>query len=730
MDGDSDNDVSDDDELLSEFFGSDVIPDTSSDGDLTVDSELEDSDDSFEEQSVHDTEDEYGEDNGVNGDDEDEDDNEDVEEINLPVNLKRYNPSSVNVSPTNKRRRPSFPDDFTHLEELLERTNRQITHIYDTVSRMQEVCEMSQTERCETCGDSLNETEQATQDQDDPEGTVPQPEEEAEPEELLSDLDIEPVDEGAQGIDHAAILAEQPAVETPLALLQPADPILAGDPNEMPEIAETGVGNHTLTMNNPTLEENHEEEDTFNPPVFHNFNIPVIPEAALEENPETVSYPPAMGNSSVQQNASSSSRPPSDSEIEEVVLVEMPKKTEVIVDNNKETVYYPALLGNIVPPDPETIAASISSESVIEKLVLIEVPVHPENIVENNPETLNNPIISENGGNQEPAAASFPSEIVILGTEESTSEIMNNLYVFENYGNQIVPRPVSVNPSLEGYLGDPRRNIMLPNFHLIIARDKPTPSCAACYLANLIFSQEILLLNSVPGHASRSIFMDHNKLSAIREYLSAIFPNCDLREQGKDWVDCLSAISFMIERLYTETEILTDRILSMPISKAWNIRSGEDEDEGPSQWFQEVRESVIREGGNFEQNAGANSEDTDNAAIIPDELVYLGDPSRNIQIPHSVLKTAKALLRPYLSAKYISLHLFPEETLIRSNVYGSVQCGLYSLDSNRMKALQEFLQNNYPEYNLEETGCCWKLCVTAINSCLQTLRQSPRNVID
>lgn len=41
---------------------------------------------------------------------------------------------------------------------------------------------------------------------------------------------------------------------------------------EMPEIAETSVGNHTLTMNNPTLEENHEEEDTFNPPVFHNFS--------------------------------------------------------------------------------------------------------------------------------------------------------------------------------------------------------------------------------------------------------------------------------------------------------------------------------------------------------------------------------------------------------------------------------------------------------------------------
>lgn len=39
----------------------------------------------------------------------------------------------------------------------------------------------------------------------------------------------------------------------------------------MPGIAEANVENHTLTMNNPTLEENQEEEDTFIPPVFHNF---------------------------------------------------------------------------------------------------------------------------------------------------------------------------------------------------------------------------------------------------------------------------------------------------------------------------------------------------------------------------------------------------------------------------------------------------------------------------
>ncbi|OBS81020.1 hypothetical protein A6R68_20779, partial [Neotoma lepida] len=221
--------------------------------------------------------------------------------------------------------------------------------------------------------------------------------------------------------------------------------------------------------------------------------------------------------------------------------------------------------------------------------------------------------------------------------------------------------------------------------------------------------------------------MDHNKMSAIREYLSTIFPNCDLREQGKDWVDCLSAINFMIESLYTEVEKHTDRNESVPISTDWSIRSGEDEDEVPSQWFQEVRNSVIRESENYEQNASVNSEGTDNTAIIPDELVYLGDPSRNIQIPYSVLKVAKDQLLPYVSAKYVILHLFPEEILIKSNVYGNMECGLFALDSNRIGALKEFLKNNYPEHDLEETGCGWKVCVTAINSSLQTLRQSPRN---
>jgi hypothetical protein len=72
-------------------------------------------------------------------------------------------------------------------------------------------------------------------------------------------------------------------------------------------------------------------------------------------------------------------------------------------------------------------------------------------------------------------------------------------------------------------------------------------------------------------------------------------------------------------------------------------------------------------------------------------LVYLGDPSRDIQILYSVLKTAKSHLRPDLSAKYIVLHLFPEEVLIASNVYGNMECGLFALDPNRIDALRGLL---------------------------------------
>ena len=66
--------------------------------------------------------------------------------------------------------------------------------------------------------------------------------------------------------------------------------------------------------------------------------------------------------------------------------------------------------------------------------------------------------------------------------------------------------------------------------------------------------------------------------------------------------------------------VFQDRNFSVPISTNWNIRNGYVEGEGPSQCFQEVRETVIREIGSCEQNVSANPENTDTAFIIPDEL--------------------------------------------------------------------------------------------------------------
>ncbi|XP_021101032.1 BEN domain-containing protein 2 [Heterocephalus glaber] len=101
---------------------------------------------------------------------------------------------------------------------------------------------------------------------------------------------------------------------------------------------------------------------------------------------------------------------------------------------------------------------------------------------------------------------------------------------------------------------------------------------------------------------------------------------------------------------------------------------------------------------------------------------YFGNPSRHIKIPNSVIDIAKSKRCPEESAKYLLHHLFTEDVLIRSNVYGSLEQGLCALDSNRINAIREFLQDNFSAYDLEETGCDWQLCVIAINSYLHSFR--------
>lgn len=80
-------------------------------------------------------------------------------------------------------------------------------------------------------------------------------------------------------------------------------------------------------------------------------------------------------------------------------------------------------------------------------------------------------------------------------------------------------------------------------------------------------------------------------------------------------------------------------------------------------------------------------------------LEYLGNPGRNIQLPHSVLNIAKGKSRPELAARYLIRNLFTEEVLIKSNVYGNLGYGMYALNPNRINALRGWLHVEYVRIN-------------------------------
>nr|XP_038956433.1 ribosome biogenesis protein erb1-like [Rattus norvegicus] len=325
-DSDTDESISDDgDVLFSEDFSSEIVEDTSSFEGLTIDSELEDSDDSFEEESlpeIEDDDDDDDDDDGADGDDEDDEDDEDDDEVYeeiLPEDLRRHSPSSV-ASPLTKRRRSSISDTFMR-----------------------------------KCGEPLSPAVQAVEGQDNPDRRVLQPVAEDNREKLVPDTDLDPRDGGAQEINTVTISSNQPAVEAPLVFQKPLDSIPTNGPNamidpdivgikniipdmvapfvyippnlEIPDFTEVIIRNNTVMMSNPTSEEN--QQDSFNPPVYHNFGIPVIPEAVLVNNPETVNYPPSTANTSGHQNLFSSTGPTTAPEIKEVVLVECQKKLKL-----------------------------------------------------------------------------------------------------------------------------------------------------------------------------------------------------------------------------------------------------------------------------------------------------------------------------------------------------------------------------------------------------------------
>ncbi|XP_036082841.1 BEN domain-containing protein 2 isoform X3 [Rousettus aegyptiacus] len=502
----------------------------------------------------------------------------------------------------------------------------------------------------------------------------------------------------------------------------------------------------------------------------HNENPAAAPqEYRLANAPEMMNYSTLMENNSMRPNAASSSLYNSPN-------FEMQSKGETIPEDGAQIMYYPAVFGNnssssvasstlSIPPNFEMVVrAGTNPDNNIQMVNnpnLMEndsdqdgpcffIPADCDSSTEMQPETMIHTTSVENGSDQDNANESFfltagfallPIEILVKAENnmDNSHETATRPTVVENNNSQNSSSSTNF-PTNSGFLGDPERNVRILNLHLMVAQRKAEPKLAARYLARILFSKDVLVCSSagvssrVPNLSGRQP-LDPNKMAAIREYLATAFPNHDLRECGKDWKTCISYINSLIRYVCSDSKRISQKTVArnkVPTntntlaSADLNDKKDGDGGESSSQLSQQAAASETGANGTSQQNSSAFFErfkqrSTVDIAVPFETVYYLGNPRRNIRIPFSVLTIAKAKCRPELSARYLVRKLFAEEVLIKS-FQGNLARGVCALNLNTMNALQEFLQENYPNCDLTESGYDWKLCVTAINSCIRSIR--------
>ncbi|NWS44723.1 BEND2 protein, partial [Probosciger aterrimus] len=217
------------------------------------------------------------------------------------------------------------------------------------------------------------------------------------------------------------------------------------------------------------------------------------------------------------------------------------------------------------------------------------------------------------------------------------------------------------------------------------------------------------------------------------EFLATNFPNYDLSEHGKDWKTCITNVNAMIRCLRSETKInpvscvketaeRKEKAADAPdTSHCVDLNCNEDR-EGSSQNFEKMTTTAMLQNLGLERFPEAFHAPSIKKPQSLEPMELLGSPWRNVQLPFSVIYVAKGKSRPELSARYLIRHMFTEDVLVKSNVYGNLERGMSPLDCNRINALRDFLQENYPSFDLKETGYDWKACVAAINSTIRSLR--------
>ncbi|XP_029459163.1 BEN domain-containing protein 2 isoform X2 [Rhinatrema bivittatum] len=296
-----------------------------------------------------------------------------------------------------------------------------------------------------------------------------------------------------------------------------------------------------------------------------------------------------------------------------------------------------------------------------------------------------------------------------------------------NSNEELPSSSVTINPSLE-YIGDPKRNVKILGNYLMKARQKTKPKYAARYLVRVLFPKETLLCSIMGGSARGRRTLDPNKIAAIREFLAAAFPSYNLNEYGRDWKTCITNVNAMIRCLRCETGRGTgngegtEKTGEIPETSICVDSDNNGEEGGDiSQTSQKTASSTTNTSWDSDvQEAAPTSSPNKLQPLEPMEP--LGKPWRKVQLPFSVIYVAKGKSRPELSARYLVRHLFTEDVLVKSNVYGNVERGMAPLDCNKINAMKDFLEENYPSFDLNETGYDWKACVAAINGTIRSLR--------
>ncbi|XP_039770141.1 BEN domain-containing protein 2 isoform X2 [Ornithorhynchus anatinus] len=314
-------------------------------------------------------------------------------------------------------------------------------------------------------------------------------------------------------------------------------------------------------------------------------------------------------------------------------------------------------------------------------------------------------LVMESAGKTASSAMSSPLVSSVMPTQPETSLGRNAIMInclpspgSASVAKEMPSSSVCINPSFE-YVGDPKRNVKVLGTYLMKARQKTKPKYAARYLVRVLFPKETLLCSVMGVSARGRRTLDPNKVAAIREFLATFFPNYDLSEYGRDWKTCITNVNAMIRCLCCETKIRTEKgegrdkagdIPDPPIcvDLSYNEEDGEVSSQSASKTTAAAKATLRNAAwdGNAFPEVFQPPPSNKMQSLEPMEL--LGNPWRNVQLPFSVIYVAKGKSRPELSARYLIRHLFTEEVLVKSNVYGNLERGMCPLDCNRINALR------------------------------------------